>query len=138
MEKDDAKRLAERDALMKREIEEAVVLEKELERKEREEINRIVMELEEEELHRKGNIGQEDRRRQNEEETKGNKSASKEDTSKMIDNEIKKKTSGKKIAFTAGIIGAVVIGAVGGYFLVGLKYQNAFLPGTVINDNGDS
>ncbi|MEY8336432.1 L,D-transpeptidase family protein [Lachnospiraceae bacterium 62-35] len=133
MEKDDAKRLTGRDAQMKREIEEAVILEKELERKQRDEINRIVTELEEEELHRKGNIGQEDRRRQNEEERKGNKNVSKEDVSKMTDSEKKKKMSGKKIALTAGIMGAVAVGAAGGYFLVGLKYQNAFLPGTVIN-----
>lgn len=147
-----------KDKLIKKEMEEAALLEKELAKERREEVSRIVDDLQqktEAEEKRKASSDKkekkdwktetpQERERRAEEVLRKVNQRQQEEAKRTLGEQPaetlkssrrRKKGSGKRTAAAAGIFAATVVAAAGAYFLIGMKYRTSFLPGTVINGN---
>ena len=137
----------QKDELIKKELEEAEILEKKLASERRDEVSRMVADLEKENSDREDQENKEteepDREKKAEEilrrvnqkkqEEEEAKRAAGIEENPAAGSRRRKKGSGKGKKTAAVIAAAAAVILIGGYFAAGLRYRNAFLPGTVIN-----
>ncbi|WP_243009223.1 L,D-transpeptidase family protein [Clostridium sp. AM58-1XD] len=154
MDKDNEMSRTNRENIIKKEKEEAAILEKELAKERREEVSRMVedlekksashkeekavkkeMTLEEREKKAEEILEKVNRRKQEEIKTEGKRpqSGTEESSSKTSKSRKKRSFSGRAMALTAGILAAGIAVAAGAYFFIGSRYRTSFLPGTIIN-----